>query len=308
MSYIFCRVSLALHLKAIHTDGVASSPYNSTCTKCNVELLSKESLRAHVQQYHGPAVEAECPECNKTFANQRKLIFHMPTHKEKLFQCTECPKSFRQQSFLDKHSVAHSDFRAYVCEQCGTGLKTKNALKRHISGVHEMKKQVKYRRSIACTMCDVKFPKFIEAKEHFLAEHTRAAWKAFRSLVCGCCYIRFASTVQREEHYSQYLANHDKSKSRKTKRGPRKYVSWTQTERPHQCDICKNTYSTPATLNGHMKMHHNKPRPFKCEVMMMILVFCFPFIKKNVFSSFTALWLNTCAGLSVTQSHSTGSH
>lgn len=263
----FFRAAIILHLQQIHNEGVATDPYKWICTNCdNLELSSKVSLRAHVQQCHGPENESKCPDCNRIFGNLKKLRWHMTTHREKPFQCTKCSRKFKNKSFLDKHTAMHANFRPYVCELCGLRVTTNNALKRHILGVHEMKKQKKYRRTIKCTLCEVEFPKLIEAKEHFSAKHTKADWKEFRSLCCGCCYIRFDSTVQREQHYSQYQANHDKSKTRLKTFGPRNYVSWRLTERPHQCDICKNTYKTPDTLKGHMKMHHKKPRPFTCEV------------------------------------------
>lgn len=189
----------------------------------------------------------------------------MTTHREKLYQCTECAKSFRHQSFLDKHTEIHSSIRAF-CDLCGLGLSSNNHLKRHIAGVHENKKVKKYRRSIECTLCEVIFPRLTEARVHFFAKHTKAAWKEFRSLCCGCCCIRFDSTVIRDAHYSLYEGDHDKSKSRLKKRGRPKFVSWSQKQRPHECDICKYTYKTPDSLENHMKRHHKNPRPFKCEV------------------------------------------
>lgn len=264
-----------MHLKEIHNEGVATSPYKSTCTKCKIELSSKVCLRTHVQQYHGPEVEAKCPECNKIFGNLQKLRWHMPVHREKLFRCTQCPKTFRSQYFLNYHTVSHSNVKAFVCELCGIRLKTKVCLKTHIAGVHEMRKQKKYRRSIQCTLCEDIFPTLTVARQHFFKIHTEnpaAAWKEFRSLCCGCCYIRFESTVQRQEHYNQYEALHDKSqqlmRNPKTKceRRPRNYVPWSQVIHPHKCDICKHTYKTPDSLKSHMRVHSKKPRPFKCEV------------------------------------------
>lgn len=236
------------------------------CTKCNLELSSEENLRNHVQQYHGPEDETKCPECKKIFANLRKLKRHVANHRQKPYQCTQCEKSFRHQRFLDKHSAAHTTIRAYVCELCGLGLSSNNHLKRHIAGVHENKKVKKYRRSIDCTLCEVIFSNLTEARVHFFAKHTKAAWIEFRSLCCGSCYIRFESTVIRDEHYSLYQGNHDKSKNRTIIRGPKNLISWSQRKHPHECDVCKYSYKTIDSLEKHMKMHHKKPRPFKCEV------------------------------------------
>lgn len=266
----------------MHNEGVATDPYKWICTNCNQELSTKKSLRTHIQLYHGREDESKCPECNKTFANLKKLRWHMSVHRERPYKCTVCPRKFKNKCFLDKHSATHSVVRSYVCELCGLGLSTNNGLKRHIAGVHEMRKQKKYRRSITCTLCDVKFPKLLEAKEHFLAIHTKDSWKEFRSLCCGVCYIRFDSTAHREEHYKQYQANHDKAKTKLKKSSPRNYVSWSLTERPHECDICKNTFKTPESLAGHMQIHHNKPRPFKCEVCCIIFIFNFFFINPNL--------------------------
>lgn len=252
-----------MHLQQIHSEGVATNPYKSICTKCNLELSSKENLRKHVQQFHGPEDETKCPECMKLFGNLRQLKRHLATHREKPYQCTKCGKNFRYQIFLDKHIATH---RAYVCELCGVGVSSNTHLKRHIACVHENKKEKKYRRSIACTLCEVILPKLTEAREHFFAKHTRAAWTEFRSLCCGTCSIRFDSTVIRDAHYSLYQGNHDKSKTRMKERGFRKQIPWSQRKRPHECDICKYTFKTTDSLEKHMKMHPKKPRPFKCEV------------------------------------------
>lgn len=266
------RICITAHLQKIHNEGVATDPFKSICTKCNIELSSKESLRTHVKQYHGPKEETKCPECNKIFGNLQKLRWHMPSHREKLYRCSECPKSFRMQCLLDHHTATHSNVRAFVCELCGIRLKTKIGVKSHIASVHENKKQKKYRRSIRCTLCEDIFNTLTNAKLHFFNTHTEnpnAAWKEFRSLCCGCCYIRFDSTAQRQEHYSQYEANHDRSKQtlkQPRERRPRKCVPSSHTERPHKCDICMQTYKTMQTLEKHKKVHSNKPRPFNCEV------------------------------------------
>lgn len=208
-------------------------------------------------------------------ANPKKLNWHMQQHREKRFHCTECPKSFRSQCILDVHAAKHSNFRPYICEQCGMGTKSQASLQRHIEGIHEMKKQkcYKYERSIKCTLCDEIFSKLTVAKRHFSTKHSeggQTAWTQFRSLCCSCCFLRFDSTVELEEHYSQYGPNHDKPlKYQQIKRGTKpvkQYVSWSQIERPYVCDICKNTFNTPESLSGHMKTHSKKPRPFKCQV------------------------------------------
>lgn len=265
------------HLQEIHSDGVATNPYKSVCTKCgNRELMSRNRLRIHVRQSHCPEIEVQCPVCNKTFTNQNKLSSHKFMHREKQFKCSECPKSYISQHMLNMHAVKHSNFRPFVCELCGIGTKSRESLRRHIAGIHEMRKQKAYKpdRLIKCTLCDETFAKLTVAKEHFSTTHTensRTAWNKFRSLCCCKCFLRFESIDELHEHYSQYTAYHDKPqhylKNKVIIKGYRKFMRLRQIDRPYECDICKNTFKTPDSLKGHMKKHSKKPRPYKCEVV-----------------------------------------
>ena len=68
---------------------------------------------------------------------------------------------FTQQVNLIRHKSVHSDERPFVCDECGTGFKKKNALERHLLSIHST-------TSFPCSQCGKMFK-----SEAYLASHMR---------------------------------------------------------------------------------------------------------------------------------------
>lgn len=255
-----------------HGPSVSKDPF---CALCEMNFPSKESLRSHIKEFHITEKQIKCPDCEKTYSNTKKLIWHIRTHIEKNFQCPQCPKICTTKITLKRHAAMHSDERPFMCELCGIRTKSKVSIRRHIIGVHEMKKQKNYkvRRPLKCPLCDEKFVRLSKMKLHlneFHAELARSAWKRYRSLCCVICYLKFDSTEALEEHWRKFSVAHKRPLLSRRKH-IRQYDTddmhyRSKVDRPFECNICKNTFKSQNALNSHTNNHSDKPRPFKCEV------------------------------------------
>merc|ERR1719383_36150 len=81
-----------------------------------------------------------CPHCQKTLKSRECLVSHVKRlHGEKKFQCGHCGLKFGLQSQLNTHVARDHEGRNFPCEfpDCGKVYKTKNAMKSHVSSVHE---------------------------------------------------------------------------------------------------------------------------------------------------------------------------
>lgn len=287
-----------------HGPSVLKDPF---CSLCRMDFPSKEYLRNHFKEFHITQKQIKCPDCDKTYCNTKKLIWHIRTHSEKSFQCTQCPKICTTKITLKRHSAMHSNERPFMCELCGIRTKSKVSIRRHIIGVHEMKKQKNYkaRKPLKCPLCDDKFEKLSKMKRHLNelhAELARSAWKRYRSLCCVICYLKFDSTESLEEHLRKFSNTHKRPLLSRRKH-IRQYdidnlQHRTKADRPFECNICKNTFKSQNSLNSHTNNHSDKPRPFKCEVKWWILNLICIF---NVVSFFFILF-QTC-GATYTRSN-----
>lgn len=254
-----------------HGPSVFKDPF---CALCQMDFPSKESLRNHIKRLHITEKQIKCPDCDKTYSNTKKLIWHFRTHSEKSFHCSECPKICATKMTLKRHATMHSDERPYMCELCGIRTKSKVSIRRHIIGVHEMKKQKNYkvRRPLKCPLCDEKFVKLSKMKLHlneFHAELAILAWKRYRSLCCIICYLKFDSTEALDEHCRKFGGAHKRpllSRRKHTRQYDIDNLNYRKVDHPFECNICKNTFKSQNALNSHMNNHSDKPRPFKCEV------------------------------------------
>ena len=63
---------------------------------------------------------------------------------EHLFVCKTCDKGITSSSNLKEHNYTHARDNLYPCRICGKGFTQWGAINRHISAIHNNKKDVKY--------------------------------------------------------------------------------------------------------------------------------------------------------------------
>ena len=135
------------------------------CVECGKEYKTKKTLEFHFKCNHLPKTHI-CETCGAKFPTETLLGSHRSSHQTdpKYFEysCTICQRRFKSKKNLLNHLGTHSDAKPFVCDGCEMAFKSKSALKRHKSVVHDgIKPHV-------CTICSFK-----AGQSHSLTVHYR---------------------------------------------------------------------------------------------------------------------------------------
>eukprot|EP00826_Nyctotherus_ovalis_P006615 TRINITY_DN11585_c0_g1_i2.p1 TRINITY_DN11585_c0_g1~~TRINITY_DN11585_c0_g1_i2.p1 ORF type:complete len:194 (-),score=24.95 TRINITY_DN11585_c0_g1_i2:64-645(-) len=138
------------------------------------------------------------------------------------FACTfsGCTKSFRKKSKLERHVLAHSDDRSFVCKTCSKSFKRKDHLKRHeLSHAIDGKK-------FHCPHIDCSSVGFVD--NYHLRRHVEQVHNS--PIKCDMCSIRFEKKWLLAKHKHFF---HKESA-------------------PYQCDRCQRPFFTASRYQGHV--------------------------------------------------------
>ncbi|XP_075207010.1 uncharacterized protein LOC142312022 [Anomaloglossus baeobatrachus] len=140
-----------------------------------------------------------CPECEKPFANQSKLITQERIHTgEKLYSCSDCGKCFKDKSQFARHQRIHTGEKPYSCSDCGKCFTRKSNLVTHQrvhTGVNPF----------SCSECG----KYFRYKPH-LTRHQKihTGEKPYSCLDCGKCFNRKSHLVTHQRiHTGENIGN-----------------------------------------------------------------------------------------------------
>ena len=147
------------HMKNSHGDTTYA------CVECGKEYKTKKTLEFHFKCNHLPKTHI-CETCGAKFPTETLLGSHRSSHqtdpKDFEYSCTICQRRFKSKKNLLNHFGTHSDAKPFVCDGCEMAFKSKSALKRHKSVVHDGIKPH------ACTICSFK-----AGQSHSLTVHYR---------------------------------------------------------------------------------------------------------------------------------------
>ncbi|KAJ8673595.1 hypothetical protein QAD02_004857 [Eretmocerus hayati] len=237
------------------------------CRYCNMILESKGKKRQHEQKHIDEKYGQLCDKCGAKFKHQGTLDQHYRgrhMNLEKIFKCPECPKRFAQRTKLTFHlKTVHVNYRAYLCEDCGSDFKNKASLRHHkirkhmkinnkkeckvcqkMIPVYSMSKHMHTHRSytIDCPQCDKKFKNTSTLKQHLRIHDDQ------REYVCDQCGVGF----NRRDGLKLHLKVHEKSGSQKLKEC--------------SCQLCGEKFESHSRLVLHRSRVHKEGRSFTCPI------------------------------------------
>lgn len=185
----------------------------------------------------------DCKDCGESFTDKKEYLKHAKSaHKKNA-----------------KKKKKNGADAAKSCPICGINLYNSQALRNHISRIHE-EKEMKFK----CELCDKSYFSKSELKQHG-AVHCKD-----KNFTCGECGKNFAA--------KHHLVRHSKThfglkpfecdichKQLADKTGFIAHVRNHRGERPFACTFCDKTYTIRRHLTTHLKIH-SSARPFVCQV------------------------------------------
>lgn len=231
----------------------------SICPQCNMLFVSKEEFLAHskvkcakrltcytcgkfftrvqgltnhlIEVRHGEMV---CSICGFEGESQKDAEIHIAKHAadmEKPYFCTFCDLRFSTRKRWEKHLPKHSSEAPFVCKDCGKAFKWNHALTAH-SVVHAPVKK------FLCQECGFSTSHVSTFRFHNRM-HTGNLMK------CDVKSCTFQTT--RKSNLVQHKLTHSK-------------------EKPHQCEICGQSFSLAKNMRRHARQHDTNATIFKCKV------------------------------------------
>ena len=132
------KQSLTLH-RMMHSDNC------STCDLCGRTFRCARSLRYHTTMIHNKDKRDDdnkvvCEECEKSFASRPGLKRHMLTHSKECVgsACNHCGAIFKSRRSLRAHiRMSHlTKYGSFQCSVCGKNCITEQALRQHMTVMH----------------------------------------------------------------------------------------------------------------------------------------------------------------------------
>jgi len=194
------------------------------CSVCGFSTNNVRKISEHNREHQ--RANNICYYCERRFGSPGELSRHVDadhsdvTTSRTPFACSSCPAQFRTRTQLVAHLPKHSATRPFICARCGASFKWRNALHDH-AATHTARKEH------LCDMCGYATAHRGQLRAHRLV-HTggtmRCSWH-------GCDF-----RATRTQNLKYHLLTH------------------TQ-EKPHQCEICGQSFSLSKNLKRHMLSH-----------------------------------------------------
>jgi len=196
------------------------------CSLCEFSTNNVRKISEHNREHQ--RANNICYYCERRFDSPAELSLHVDADHSDVktsgtpFLCSSCPARFRTRAQLVAHLPKHSSTRPFICAKCGASFKWRNALHDHATTHTSHKEHL-------CDICGYATAHRSQLRSHRLV-HTGG------TMSCSWQGCDFRAT--RMQNLKYHLLTH------------------TQ-EKPHQCDVCGQSFSLAKNLKRHMMSHGN---------------------------------------------------
>ena len=201
--------------KVIGSDGeeivVPPTKHLWKCKLCPPEqdktYSAKVSWLRHQRAVHTLETPYVCDQCGRSFHVSGELARHKrEIHEAPRHQCNICLKRFTRAHDARSHLDTHSSQPLYQCEQCGTRLKSKGCLRKHVQCRHSGEK-----KPLECPHCSKTFHRKNVLRAHMSVHTGQYAFP------CPHCHSRFSYNTALKQHIrTQHFLNTSQKESTDT--------------------------------------------------------------------------------------------
>ena len=226
-SYVSTSLEMINNHKIIHDHSK-----KFTCDTCDFSTSKTRLYQDHKREHmHSENVCSFCGwMCELSEEPSTAFQEHLAKHSgPEPYFCTVCDLRFKTKTKLQLHTPKHSKIKPFVCDQCGASFKWKHALKNHMI-VHKKSKDY------LCDFCGFSTAHKSQMTAHRLI-HTGETFKCSEP---GCTFI-----ATRKNYLRYHMLTHTH-------------------EKPHQCEVCGQSFSLIKNMKRHMLLH-NTAKANRCE-------------------------------------------
>lgn len=111
------------------------------CPSCDKRFTRVAHLNQHVK-LHANDFEMHCNMCGRGFSEEKELLRHELTCKNRMFQCHMCRDTHIRMDNLRRHiKIIHMGEKEILCEYCSKQFPAKSSLTKHIKFKHPERAQ-----------------------------------------------------------------------------------------------------------------------------------------------------------------------
>lgn len=160
------RCTLENHIANVH-----NKVKNYCCSYCDFSSFWLRNMIHHTEHVHFKVKSYNCLYCNYTASRRFALNRHVKSRhmkkelseEEKIamakHKCCFCDHVSRVKTNLKVHIEAvHLKNKKYLCDECGYTAAQKDAMRRHISALHNLR--------FECEHCNMRFKRRFQLKKH----------------------------------------------------------------------------------------------------------------------------------------------
>ena len=164
-------------------------------------------------------------------------IHFLKVHQDKCRSCVSCDKIFVEKEALKNHiSTIHERIKDYKCDTCSKTFNISKSLKQHIHTVHEGHRDYK------CEPCGKSFSTTNSLKKHILA-----VYEGRNDQKCTICGKIFSRKGYLKIHSLSHVNDEEKRDFSSIREG---------------CDLCEKSF---LNLKKHIRLFHETPKEFSCD-------------------------------------------
>ena len=229
------------------------------CAKCSFETPDLLEMRIHRENDHGQRPKTySCNTCSFVTKRKKQYKEHMAFHLHSNLICSFCDFKADTEENFHAHLDKHTGPTPYFCRLCDAKFKLSTQLNVHMQKHREDKPYV-------CELCSASFRWKHALKNHMITH------KATKDHLCDICGFATAHKSQLKAHHlihtgETFKCDEPGCKFQATKKQNLKYHMLTHThEKPHQCEVCGQSFSLVKNMKRHMLLHM-ETRPYNCGI------------------------------------------